>query len=525
MSYLELLSLTREPFSNSPDPEAYYAAETHSLCLNRLEIAIRLKRGLNVVLGEVGTGKSTICRKLVQTLSAQPDFTVFCLLDGGAESAASFLKMLCTHFGVVWDGRDTAEAIDKIEGCVLKLALEEKRQLVLLIDEGQKLTPEALEILRVLLNFETNTEKLLQIVIFAQPEFRAVMDSIPNFRDRVNECLVLSPLSEKESLALLRHRLNLSGGEAAEKLFTTSALKALYQAGEGRPRPMIRLAHQALLNLLMTNQKTVSAPLVRAQAARNGGAPGRRIGCRLFAALAVVAAAGLSVAVLRPAWLPAPWQAAVQEFLHPASTLPAAEDGHPVAATAPDAGTSTTEAPAATTNEEASAATAPAAAAPDESTLPAEAPPLTLGTVKLSRPLTLADAAILFYGTPLAEPALAEANPGVQVLHQELTLPALQFRVPDYLLRNSQLALGEYPSAQAAYDAMNGFTAFYPRFAARRDASGRFSFYLLARTSFRNPERAWTWLAQRKAPPTIRPKVLPPYTPLDQALYAFPEAK
>ena len=94
---------------------------------------------------------------------------------------------------------------------MLKLALEEKRQLVLLIDEGQKLTPEALEILRVLLNFETNTEKLLQIVIFAQPEFRAVMDAIPNFRDRVNECLTLSPLSEKESLALLRHRLNLSG--------------------------------------------------------------------------------------------------------------------------------------------------------------------------------------------------------------------------------------------------------------------------------------------------------------------------
>ena len=90
MSYLELLSLTREPFSNSPDPDAYYAAETHSLCLNRLEIAIRLKRGLNGVLGEVGTGKCTLCRKLVKTLSEKPDFTVYCLLDGGAERAASF---------------------------------------------------------------------------------------------------------------------------------------------------------------------------------------------------------------------------------------------------------------------------------------------------------------------------------------------------------------------------------------------------------------------------------------------------
>ncbi len=505
MSYLELLSLTREPFSNSPDPDAYYAAETHSLCVNRLEIAIRLKRGLNVVLGEVGTGKSTICRKLVKTLTEKPDFTVICLLDGGAESAASFLKTLCTHFGVEWDGKDNAEAIDKIEGKVLKLALEDKRQLVLLIDEGQKLTPEALEILRVLLNFETNTEKLLQIVIFAQPEFRTVMDSIPNFRDRVNECLTLAPLSEKESLALIRHRLNLSGGEAAEKLFTTSALKALYKAGDGRPRPMIRLAHQALLGMIMTNKTAVDAGLVKVQAERSQGTPQKKHTGRWIAggaAALIVAAAAF--ALVRQDLLPASWQAKLQALLYPAMPI-ASESAEPaVEMNKPQEGTVLQ--------------LTPVAAAADDA-----AAEHTLGTVTLSSPLTYAEAALLFYGTEDAEEALHEANPGVAVKLREVVLPELAFRTPDYLLKNSQLAFAEFDTMQDAYEALPALAPLEPRLAARRDASGQLKFHLLARTSFSKPARAWQWLAQKKPAVEIEPKILPPYGRMENALFAFPE--
>ena len=521
MSYLELLSLTREPFSNSPDPDAYYAAETHSLCLNRLEIAIRLKRGLNVVLGEVGTGKSTLCRKLVKTLSEKPDFTVFCLLDGGAESAASFLKTLCTHFGVEWDGKDTAEAIDKIEGKVLKLALEEKRQLVLLIDEGQKLTPEALEILRVLLNFETNTEKLLQIVIFAQPEFRAVMDAIPNFRDRVNECLTLSSLSEKESLALLRHRLNLSGGEAAEKLFTTGALKALYKAGNGRPRPMIRLAHQALLGMLMTNKKSVDAGLVKVQAERNDGEPKKSHAVRKTAIGAVVVIVlGAVTALLRPEWLPPAVSAKVQQLFYPATTLPltdgpAVETGVTVGTPAPATITLAPEPDTAAASAEETPNPSP------EPTAAADNP--MLGTVTLTAPMSFTEAAQTFYGTKEAEEALRNANPGIAERRSEFVLPELAFRTPNYLLKNSQLSLAEFDTLQAAWDALPALAAFSPRLAARRDAAGQLKFHLLARTSFRKPERAWQWLAQKNPPATLTPKVHPPYGRMENALYAFPE--
>ena len=97
-SYLELLNLTREPFSNSPDPDAYCRTPTHEDCLNRLEIAIRLRRGLNVVLGEVGTGKSTLCRCLLRTLNEREGIDVFLLLDAGFDDADEFVRHLCELF-------------------------------------------------------------------------------------------------------------------------------------------------------------------------------------------------------------------------------------------------------------------------------------------------------------------------------------------------------------------------------------------------------------------------------------------
>lgn len=164
-SYLELLNLTREPFSNSPDPDAYYRTPTHEDCLNRLEIAIRLRRGLNVVLGEVGTGKSTLCRCLLRSLNEQSGIDVFLLLDAGFEDADEFVRHLCELFAGQRppEGVARRECISVIQNRVFDKALEQNRNLVLFIDEGQKLSPAALEVLRELLNFETNTEKLLQI--------------------------------------------------------------------------------------------------------------------------------------------------------------------------------------------------------------------------------------------------------------------------------------------------------------------------------------------------------------------------
>ena len=203
-SYLELLNLTREPFSNSPDPDAYYRTPTHEDCLNRLEIAIRLRRGLNVVLGEVGTGKSTLCRCLLRSLNEQSGIDVFLLLDAGFEDADEFVRHLCELFAGQRppEGVARRECISVIQNRVFDKALEQNRNLVLFIDEGQKLSPAALEVLRELLNFETNTEKLLQIGIFGQPELAQIIEGMPNFKDRINEYLYLKPLSMRESIRI-----------------------------------------------------------------------------------------------------------------------------------------------------------------------------------------------------------------------------------------------------------------------------------------------------------------------------------
>ena len=293
-SYLELLNLTREPFSNSPDPDAYYRTPTHEDCLNRLEIAIRLRRGLNVVLGEVGTGKSTLCRCLLRSLDEQSGIDVFLLLDAGFEDADEFVRHLCELFAGQRppEGVARRECISVIQNRVFDKALEQNRNLVLFIDEGQKLSPAALEVLRELLNFETNTEKLLQIVIFGQPELAQIIEGMPNFKDRINEYLYLKPLSMRESIRLVRHRLRLAGGQRAERLFSLGSLIALHRASRGKPRQLMRLGHQMLLALLVGNRTTVTGRMVWAQVARNGSDVQNRWGRWLVVALALICVAG-----------------------------------------------------------------------------------------------------------------------------------------------------------------------------------------------------------------------------------------
>ena len=293
-SYLELLNLTREPFSNSPDPDAYYRTPTHEDCLNRLEIAIRLRRGLNVVLGEVGTGKSTLCRCLLRSLNEQSGIDVFLLLDAGFEDADEFVRHLCELFAGQRppEGVARRECISVIQNRVFDKALEQNRNLVLFIDEGQKLSPAALEVLRELLNFETNTEKLLQIVIFGQPELAQIIEGMPNFKDRINEYLYLKPLSMRESIRLVRHRLRLAGGQRAERLFSLGSLIALHRASRGKPRQLMRLGHQMLLALLVGNRTTVTGRMVWSQVARNGSDVENRWGRWLVVALALICVAG-----------------------------------------------------------------------------------------------------------------------------------------------------------------------------------------------------------------------------------------
>lgn len=281
MRYFELLNLRREPFSNSPDPELFYRAKQHRECLQALEIAIRLKRGLSVVTGHVGTGKTTLCRQLIRVLADRQGVVTHLVLDPYFSDAREFLTHLNGLFGV-----DPAEAHaasdwqlrENIKNALLTLAVDEDRLVVLIVDEGQKMSLECLEILRELLNFETNEHKLLQIVIFGQLEFEPILEAKANLADRVNLRFRLGPLDFQDTRELIQARIAMCSKDISpEGLFSFWAFLAVYLATDGFPRQIVQLCHQALLAVIIKERPRVTWGVVRScMRWRTLGLPRRR---------------------------------------------------------------------------------------------------------------------------------------------------------------------------------------------------------------------------------------------------------
>ena len=273
MEYFKVLNLTREPFSNSPDPDLFYRSRQHLQCLQQLEISVRLKRGLNVVIGEVGTGKTTLCRHFIRQLSEDESVDVHLILDPDMPAPLQFLEALRTRFEgreAVAGGQSEWELKEWIKSTLFERAVTQERTEILVIDEGQKMPAFGLEILRELLNYEANNQKLLQIVIFAQREFSEVLESRPNFADRINVLAELGPMSFSDTRAMIRYRLEQSRRmDRAPVRFTYPALLTVYRASKGYPRKIINLCHQVMLALIVQNRMKAGRDLVRATVRRD----------------------------------------------------------------------------------------------------------------------------------------------------------------------------------------------------------------------------------------------------------------
>lgn len=267
MEYFKLLNLSKEPFSNSPNPEFFYQSPQHVACLQKLELSIRLRRGLSVVIGDVGTGKSTLCRQLIRKCTADRVVEAHLILDPHFVTPLEFLSALAAMFGLGGVGESensTWQIKENIKKFLFDKGVREKKTVVLVIDEGQKLPKFCLEILRELLNFETNEHKLLQIVIFAQREFHQTITEHPNFADRINFFHILKPLTYAETRDMLRFRLEQAKNSyKAPELFTKSGIFAVYRATGGYPRKIIHLCHRVLVTLIIQNRSKADWSLVR----------------------------------------------------------------------------------------------------------------------------------------------------------------------------------------------------------------------------------------------------------------------
>lgn len=261
--YLSELDLNQEPFSTSPDPAFFYKSAGHISALNKLEIAVRLKRGMSLVLGDVGTGKTTLCRTLIQSFEEEADtFEFHMILDPFFKTDNHFYATLTRILGLSPFFRSDVDYRDAIKEYLLRKNTEEHKTIVLVIDEGQKLKPEHLEILRTLLNYETNEQKLLQLVIFAQLELLPRLRVVRNFMDRITLKKMLSPLDQYETSQMIEFRLRTAGYSGSASLFTADALQRVYEHTKGYPRQILKICHDSLELLIMQDQRLVNEEII-----------------------------------------------------------------------------------------------------------------------------------------------------------------------------------------------------------------------------------------------------------------------
>ena len=263
MSYYNVLGLAREPFSSSPDPAFLFLSDEHKAALCRLQIAIALKRGLCVLMGDVGTGKTTLSRKLARVLSDDDSVSFHMILNPYFTTDRQFLEKVAALFHVEVPPHATSlDCMEAIERFLFRRGVEEGKTVVLLIDEAQILPDFVLEILRILLNYETNDYKILQLVLVGQMELLPRLSRLPNFWDRIALKYVLNPLGHDEVREMISFRLRQAGYGGKEPLFTNEAVELIYYHTQGYPRRLASLCHQALERLVMHDKRRVDAQIV-----------------------------------------------------------------------------------------------------------------------------------------------------------------------------------------------------------------------------------------------------------------------
>ena len=371
--YTAFYGLREKPFALSPDPRFLFLAESHREALAHLLYGIEQGEGFIAITGEVGTGKTTLCRTLLQRLGAESEVA---FLFNPKLSALELMQAVHAEFGLDAAGRSWRELVDQLNEFLLERKGEGRRVLVI-IDEAQNLETDTLEQVRLLSNLETDTAKLLQIVLLGQPELDAKLEraELRQLKQRISVRWRLVPLTATETRDYVRHRLRIASGSERE-LFTETALREVHRRSSGIPRVVNVLCDRALLLGYASRAATIGSQLVVAvaQELQSGGptapqpapAPRRRW---LLPAGALVLAGGLLAAGLGlydGKGRPREAEPAATAAREPETVVPAASEG---AARASD------EAPAAaepTQDPTAAAGTADGVPA----TPPAETPPV-----------------------------------------------------------------------------------------------------------------------------------------------------
>jgi general secretion pathway protein A len=253
--YLEYYGLNEPPFAITPNPRFLFYSDKHREAFNHLLFGIRERKGFVQLTGEVGAGKTTLCRALLEQLG--DNFSTAVILNPALE-ANQLLKAIATEFGLDVAGADRLEMVAIINDFLLR-QMAEGRECVLIVDEAQTLTNDLLEQVRLLSNLETDERKLLQIVLMGQPELRDRLNdpAMVQLRQRITVRYHLNPLRSDEVADYVNHRLEVSGAKAPPK-FTKPALWRIHHYSKGIPRLINAVCDKVLLAGLAEKTKWIN---------------------------------------------------------------------------------------------------------------------------------------------------------------------------------------------------------------------------------------------------------------------------
>ncbi|WP_214454417.1 MSHA fimbrial biogenesis protein MshM [Aeromonas dhakensis] len=261
--YLNHFGLQEAPFGLTPNTGFYYGLPPHEEALQVLNWALAQGEGFIKVTGEVGTGKTLLCRKLLSELGSEERPVRLAWLPNPHLSPAELRIALALELGLAVRDQSELDLTDRIHRHLISLHQQGSR-VVVLIDEAQALPDETLEAIRLFGNLETESSKLLQIVLFGQPELdsRLAKPHLRQLRQRIGFSYSLRPLRFDETRAYLEHRLHISGYRGAP-LFGGSALRQLWRASRGIPRLINILAQKCLMLAYGQGARQIDGRLVR----------------------------------------------------------------------------------------------------------------------------------------------------------------------------------------------------------------------------------------------------------------------
>jgi len=243
--YQSYYGFTEMPFNITPDPKFLYLSPTHQEALQHLKYGVQEKKGFIVLVGEVGCGKTTLCRRFLNELDPNRYDTALILNTRITE--VEMLRAILTELGethLAHSQHDLAAQINQL----LLHRIGQGRDIVLIIDEAQNLSFKVLEQIRLLSNLETDKQKLLQIVLIGQPELKNLLtqDRLRQLRQRILVHSELRPLALEDTIHYVQHRLTLAGA-SGRPFFTRAAMRSIHRVSKGIPRIINNLCDKALL--------------------------------------------------------------------------------------------------------------------------------------------------------------------------------------------------------------------------------------------------------------------------------------